>query len=77
MEPSSDDIKSLSGDTCKRYCNLIERLEPEYQKTDRLVEDTIETVNIDIGSESETDTISESGSINWEFDISDNAYFNE
>ena len=64
---TSDEIRSVSRDTLKRYCSCIERLEAEHWKTGGLVQDTIETINFDVGSKSETDTASESSSIDWEF----------
>ena len=77
MELSSNGIKSVSGGTWKRYCSYIQRLEAQFWKTDRFVKGTIENMNFDVGSESETDTASENSSIDWESDTSNNVYFNK
>ena len=53
MELSSDEVKSVSEDTWKKYCTQVETLEAGYWKTDGHVEDIIETMNFDVGSESE------------------------
>lgn len=52
------------------YCSDVEKIEKEHWG---LVETAIETLNFGIGSESETDTASDTGTVDWESDISSHA----